>query len=141
MKNWYKSYITEYFLEFHVKGTTLLMNFRGLNVHRILSILTRYTKSLFIPDWQSGSFCIRTPHFILKIYLLLKNTEDKIYEAAIDSYNIDDGLLVLQTNPALKPKMKYTLNIEYYGDLQRMSYGLFQISNSNYTNSKDEYVE
>lgn len=33
--------------------------------------------------------------------------------------------------------MKYKLNIEYYGDFQRMSYGLFQMSNSNYTYAED----
>ncbi|KAK7605584.1 hypothetical protein V9T40_007442 [Parthenolecanium corni] len=65
------------------------------------------------------------------------NTEDNVYEAAIDSYNTDDGLLVLRTHPALKPKMKYILHIEYYGDLQSMSYGMFQISHFKDSNTDD----
>lgn len=68
---------------------------------------------------------------------MFKTTDDKSYEVAIDSYSKEDGLLVLQTYPAIKPEIKYALDIEYHGDLQSMPYGLFKISSSDDTEKKN----
>ena len=63
--------------------------------------------------------------------------EHESYEIAIDSYEKNDGLLVLRTRKPLKPKCEYILDIEYLGDLNPLSYGLFKITSDLGTGTRE----
>ncbi|XP_065214844.1 aminopeptidase N-like isoform X2 [Planococcus citri] len=52
------------------------------------------------------------------------------YKISIDQYDADEGMLVLQVDRPLRPNFKYSLQIEYNGDIQQMPYGLFKISSN-----------
>lgn len=74
-----------------------------------------------------GEITIQILAFINNNFAQATEEARKIYRTSIDSYDVDEGTLVIQVYEIMKPYTKYLLQIEYNGDLQNEPYGLFRL--------------